>query len=278
MTMPLATISTVRHDTAPMRAVTQQAYGSVEVLDCRTVSRPTPGPGEVLVRVHAAGLDRGTWHLMTGLPRLVRLAMGLRRPRQPIVGRDLCGTVVEVGDGVTTVQVGQRVFGATSGSFAEYAVAKATKVSVAPQRATDEQAAVLGISGLTALQALDTARVTSGSRVLVIGASGGVGSYAVKLAVARGADVTAVCSAAKASTVREWGAQRVLDYAREAYTGLTYPTKKYYPTWVLEEDEPAVAAAIDAATLALGERPRVSRWNFSTSGFSWFCTAVARAL
>lgn len=200
---------------ASMTAVTQHAYGSAEVLQCRPVPVPVPGKGEVLLRVEAAALDRGTWHLMTGRPRMVRLAMGLRRPRQPIVGRDVAGTVVEVGPEATGLQPGQRVFGVARGSFADYATARVDKLAVVPSSATAAQAAALGISGLTALQALAAARLEPGQRVLVIGASGGVGSYAVKLAVARGADVTAVCSAAKAEVVRGWGAARVLDYRRD---------------------------------------------------------------
>ena len=198
-----------------MLAVTQDAYGPADVLRCTSVPRPTPKRGEVLLQVEAAGLDRGTWHLMTGTPRMVRLAMGLRRPRQPIIGRDVAGTVLEVGPEVTGLAPGQRVFGAAPGSFAQYATANPAKLAVAPTRATAAEAATLAISGLTALQALDAARVDAGQRVLVLGASGGVGSYAVKLAVARGADVTAVCSAAKAEVVRGWGANRVLDYARD---------------------------------------------------------------
>lgn len=208
---------------AVMQAVIQAGYGAADVLHRRTVARPTPKPDEVLLHVEAAGLDRGTWHLMTGMPRLVRLAIGLRRPRQPIVGRDVCGTVVEVGPEVTGLAPGQRVFGVAPGSFAEFATAKPAKLALAPDAASAAEAATLAISGLTAIQALDAARLEAGQRVLVIGASGGVGSYAVKLAVARGADVTAVCSAAKAEVVRGWGASRVLDYRRDDILATSEP-------------------------------------------------------
>lgn len=229
MATPLPVTAPATEATVPatMTAVTQHAYGSPEVLVLRAVPRPAPAADEVLIRVDAAGLDRGTWHVMAGLPRIARLGLGLRRPRQEIVGRDVTGTVVEVGGDSSGLIVGQRVFGAASGSFAQYARAKADRVAPAPTQASAEQAAVMAISGLTALQALDAARVDSGHRVLVIGASGGVGSYVVQLAAARGAVVTAVCSARKSELVRGWGAQRVLDYAvddvteaREAYDAI----------------------------------------------------------
>ena len=221
MSTPTETTTTV--STQTMLAVHQTAYGSADVLTCVQAPRPVPGRGEVLLQVQAAALDRGTWHLMTGLPRLVRLAIGVRRPRRPVVGRDVAGIIVEVGPEVTGFRVGQQVFGIAPGSFAQFATAKVTKLALAPLRATPAEAATLGISGLTALQALDAARVERGHRVLVIGASGGVGSFAVKLAVARGAVVTAVCSGAKADIVRGWGAERVLDYARDDITAGSEP-------------------------------------------------------
>ena len=204
--------------TAPpttMRAVVQDGYGTAEVL--RPAEVPVPGPlgaGEVLVRVHAAGLDRGTWHLMTGTPYAVRLAVGLRRPRQPVPGLDLAGIVVAVGATVTRFAPGDEVYGIGTGTFAEYAVARADKLAVKPAALTFEQAAVLPVSAITALHAVtDLAQVEPGQRVLVTGASGGVGSYAVQLAVSAGAEVTGVCSAGKADLVRSLGATRVLDYA-----------------------------------------------------------------
>lgn len=194
------------------RAVTQRRYGDSDVLRLETVDRPRPAKGEVLLRVHAAGLDRGTWHLMTGRPYVMRLALGLRAPRDPVVGRDVAGTVVEVGEGVTRFAVGDEVYGAARGSLAEHAVAREARLAPKPAGLGWEQAGVVPISGLTAIQAVEAARIGPGQRVLVLGASGGVGTYAVQLAVALGAEVTGVCSAAKADLVRSLGATSVLDY------------------------------------------------------------------
>jgi len=203
--------------TTTMRAVVQEAYGDAEVLHPGVLPLPRVlREDEVLVRVHAAGLDRGTWHLMTGTPYAVRLVMGVRRPRQPVPGLDLSGTVAEVGAEVTGFAPGDEVFGIGSGTFAEYAVAKAAKLAHKPAALTHEQAATVPVSGITALQAVtDLAKVQPGQRVLVTGASGGVGSYAVQIAVAAGAEVTGVCSAAKADLVRSLGASHVLDYAAD---------------------------------------------------------------
>ncbi len=197
-----------------MNAVVQRSYGGPEVLEPGRIPRPKPGRREVLLRVEAAALSRGTWHLMTGLPRLVRLASGVRRPRRPVPGMDVCGTVEAVGSDVAGLRIGDRVVGVAKGSLAEFTVAAEKNLATAPTRIDATHAATLTESGVTALQALDTARVTEGSRVLVIGASGGVGSFAVKMAVARGATVTAVCSEAKAPMVALWGAERVVDYRR----------------------------------------------------------------
>ena len=196
-----------------MRAVVQDGYGTSEVLQVDERPVPTVKADQVLVRVHAAGLDRGTWHLMTGTPYAVRLAMGLTRPRQPVLGRDLAGVVEAVGADVTRFAPGDEVFGMGAGTFAELAVAAETKLAHKPANLTFEQAAVVPISGGTALQALDTGRCAAGQRVLVTGASGGVGSYVVQLAVAMGAEVTGVASAAKLDLVRSLGATHVLDYA-----------------------------------------------------------------
>ncbi len=176
------------------------------------------------MRVHAAGLDRGTWHLMTGRPYLMRVVgMGFRGPKDPVPGRDLAGTVEAVGDKVTGFAVGDEVYGVGRGSFAQYAVAAEGKLAHKPTSLSFEQAAVVPISAGTALQALtDQGRIESGQRVLIIGASGGVGSYAVQLAKALGAEVTGVASTAKLDLVRSLGADHVLDYTREDYADGTH--------------------------------------------------------
>lgn len=205
-------------DPGTMRAVVQDEYGEArEVLRPATIARPVPGPGEVLLQVEAAGVDRGAWHLMTGLPYPIRLAgYGFRRPKTPVRGREVAGRVLALGPDVTTLQVGDEVFGVAEGCFAEYAVGPAAKLRPRPAALTAVQAAALPISGLTALQAVrDHGRVTAGQRVLVIGASGGVGSFAVQLAVAAGAEVTGVCTGAKAEFVRGLGAGHVIDHTRE---------------------------------------------------------------
>jgi NADPH:quinone reductase-like Zn-dependent oxidoreductase len=205
-------------EAASMRAVLQSGYGSTEVLRVGSVQRPKPGPGEVLVHVHAAGLDRGTWHLMTGRPYLMRImGFGFSAPNNPVPGRDVAGTVVEVGAGVTRFRAGDVVCGMGDGTFAEYASVREDKLSMKPAKLSLEQAAVLGISGGTALQACDAAEMRAGERVLVVGASGGVGTYAVQIAKALGAEVTGVCSSAKVAMVRSLGADRVIDYTREDF-------------------------------------------------------------
>ncbi|WP_300391275.1 NAD(P)-dependent alcohol dehydrogenase, partial [uncultured Nocardioides sp.] len=200
-----------------MRAVVQQGFGGTEQLSVQELPDPTPGEGEVLVRVTAAAVDRGTWHLLTGLPYVARPYVGLRSPRFPVVGRDVSGTVAAVGAGVTGYAVGDRVLGTADGSCAELAVVPVIRLVPLPEGLDPVASAALPISGLTALQGLAKAHrgdgVRTGDRVLVIGASGGVGSYAVQLAASAGAEVTGVASAAKADLVRDLGATRVLDYA-----------------------------------------------------------------
>ena len=199
---------------ATMRAVVQHAYGSVDDLELEIVDRPTIAADEVLIEVHAAGVDRGVWHLMTGTPYLIRIAgFGLTKPKQPIQGMDVAGRVVDLGADITRFSLGDDVFGIASGSFAEYAVAKADKLALKPSTATFDQAAASAISGITALQALtDVGELEAGQDVLVIGASGGVGTFAVQLAKALGAHVTGVASTAKVDLVRSLGADHVIDY------------------------------------------------------------------
>lgn len=202
----------------PMRALLQSGYGSAEVLHLGERARPKPGKGEVLVEVRAAGIDRGTWHLMTGRPYLMRImGFGFVGPKNPVPGLDVSGVVREVGSSVTRFRPGDEVFGIAQGSFAEFAVAREDKLAAKPQGLSFEEAAVLGVSGLTALGALDAAAVQAGERVLIIGASGGVGTMAVQLAKALGAEVIGVCSTVKVELVRGLGAERVIDYRQEDF-------------------------------------------------------------
>lgn len=198
-----------------MQAIVQDRYGPAEVLQLGEIGRPQVADGRVLVRVRAAGVDRSVWHLMTGEPYLLRLAYGLRRPRHPVRGSEFAGVVEEVGGGVTGLRPGDEVMGICTGSFAEYALAPADRLVPKPASISFEQAAAVPISGCTALQALrDRGRVRTGQRVLVIGASGGVGTFAVQLATAFGAEVTGVCAGDAAELVRSLGAVDVLDYTR----------------------------------------------------------------
>ena len=201
-----------------MRAVAQRSYGSAEVLSIETIDRPTIADDEVLIEVVAAGLDRGVWHLMTGLPYLIRImGYGFTKPKNPVLGADVAGRVVEIGNKVTRFAVGDKVFGIANGSFAELATAKESKLVPKPDNCSFEDVAVSTISGITALQALTTVgRVEAGQRVLVIGASGGVGSFAVQLAKAFGATVTGVASTTKLDAVRALGADHVIDYTTTA--------------------------------------------------------------
>lgn len=200
-----------------MKAVVQDAYGSADVLELRDVDTPEVGDDEVLVRVHAAGVDRGVWHLMTGLPYLVRVAgVGVRRPKVKVRGREVAGTVEAVGKDVTRFRPGDEVMGTCYGSFAGYAAASEKRLAPKPANLTFEQAAAVPISGSTALQALrDQGRIEDGDTVLILGASGGVGTFAVQLAKAFGGEVTGVCSTSKVDLVRSLGADHVVDYDRD---------------------------------------------------------------
>lgn len=202
-----------------MKAVVRDMYGPAGVLQTRDIDKPQIGDDEVLVRVHAAGVDRGVWHVMTGLPYPIRLAgYGLRAPNNPVIGSDVAGVVEAVGKNVTRFQPGDEVFGIGNGTFAEYARALEEKLAPKPANLTFEQAAVVAISGLTALQGLrDHGRVEPGQKVLIIGASGGVGTFAVQIAKALGAHVTGVCSTMKVDMVRSIGADHVIDYTREDF-------------------------------------------------------------
>jgi NADPH:quinone reductase-like Zn-dependent oxidoreductase len=201
-----------------MKAIVQDRYGAPDVLELREVDRPAAGDGEVLVRVRAASINPYDWHVVTGTPYLMRIASGLSRPKQKIPGLDLAGQVEAVGPGVSGFRPGDEVFGARAGSFAEYVCARADGVAPKPSNLTFEQAAAVPVAGLTALQGLrDQGRIQAGQKVLIIGASGGVGTFAVQLAKGFGAHATGVCSARNADLVRALGADRVIDYAREDF-------------------------------------------------------------
>jgi NADPH:quinone reductase-like Zn-dependent oxidoreductase len=217
-TMSLAEQSTKPHprtDRATMKAIVQDTYGSADVLELRDIEVPAVGDDDVLVRVRAAGVEIGVWHVMAGKPYLLRImGFGLRKPKVAVRGRDVAGVVEAVGKNVTRFQPGDEVFGTADGSFAEYASAPASRLAQKPANLTFEQAAVVPISGGTALQGLRKGNVLPGQRVLVVGASGGVGSFAVQLAKAFGARVTGVASTGKMDLVRSLGADDVIDYTQ----------------------------------------------------------------
>jgi NADPH:quinone reductase-like Zn-dependent oxidoreductase len=200
-----------------VKALVHDSYGPPEVLRLEEVAKPTPGSGEVLIRVHASAVDQGLWHLVTGLPYLIRATpFGLRGAKPRVRGMDVAGQVEAVGPDVTRFRPGDEVYGTSDGSFAEYACAKQDRLAHKPANLSFEQAAAVPVAGCTALQALrDSGRLQAGQTVLVIGASGGVGTFAVQLAKALGAHVTGVCSTAKADLVRSIGADEVVDYTSE---------------------------------------------------------------
>jgi NADPH:quinone reductase-like Zn-dependent oxidoreductase len=203
-----------------MKALTQDRYGPPDVLRFSDIAKPAPGDDEVLIKVRAAGVDPGVWHITAGMPYLIRLmGFGFRAPKVR-TRADVSGEVEAVGRNVTRFKPGDEVFGALDGGFAEYACGKADRLTPKPKSLTFEEAAVLPTSGTSALQAVrDHGQLKAGQRVLVIGAAGGVGSYSVQLSKAFGAGhVTAVCSGGKADLVREIGADEVIDYTREDFT------------------------------------------------------------
>lgn len=203
-----------------MKAIVHDEYGTAEGLELKDIDDPEVGPKDVLVKVHAAGLDRGVWHVMTGLPYPIRLAgFGLRAPKNPVLGTDVAGVVEAVGEEVTAFRPGDRVFGVAKGSYAEYAVVTADKIAPMPANLGFEEAAVVPTSAATALQALNKGGVRVGHKVLITGASGGVGTFAVQLAKAMGAEVTGVCSASKVELVRSIGADHVVDYETTDFAG-----------------------------------------------------------
>jgi NADPH:quinone reductase-like Zn-dependent oxidoreductase len=202
-----------------MRAIVYRRYGPPDVLQCEEVEKPTVGDNQVLIKVRAASVNPYDWHFMRGEPYLLRLMAGPRKPRDTRLGVDVAGEVEAVGTNVTRFKPGDQVFGMGRGAFAEYACAAESALVMKPENVTFEQAASAGIAALTALQGLrDKGRVQPGQKVLVNGAAGGVGTYAVQIAKALGAGVTGVCSSRNVETVRSIGADRVIDYTREDFT------------------------------------------------------------
>jgi NADPH:quinone reductase-like Zn-dependent oxidoreductase len=202
-----------------MKAIVQDRYGLADVLEFRDIEDPVVGDGDVLVRVHAAGCGPDVWHLMTGMPYMARLAIGFRRPKLGVRGWDVAGTVEAVGASVTGFRPGDEVMGTAEGSFAELAITQPDKLVPKPTGLTFEQAAAVPVSGTTALRAVrDEGKVQPGQKVLIVGAAGGVGTLAVQIAKAYGAEVTGVCSTSKVDLVRSIGADDVIDYTREDFS------------------------------------------------------------
>jgi NADPH:quinone reductase-like Zn-dependent oxidoreductase len=209
-----------------MKAMVIERYGTPDVLSLVDIEQPVPGDRQVLVRVHAAGVNPYDWHHLTGTPYFMRSSSGLRRPKARVLGLDLAGTVEAVGPGVTRFAVGDEVFGTRAGSFAEYVCVTEDGVLLPkPANLSFEQAAAVPLAGISALQALRRhGHIRAGQQVLVIGAAGGIGTFAVQLARAFGAEVTAVCSTGNMELVHGIGAHRVIDYTRDDFsrTGHTY--------------------------------------------------------
>ena len=202
-----------------MKAIVARSYGPPEILRCEEVEEPVPGPGEVLIAVKAAGLNMLDRHMTRGTPFFGRLFLGLRRPKNGRVGRDVAGIVEEAGTGVTRFKPGDAVFGACRGALAERACAGEANLAIKPANVSFEQAGAVAVAGLTALQGLrDAGRIAAGQKILINGASGGIGTFAVQIAKAFGAEVTGVCSAANLDLVRSIGADRVIDYGKEDFT------------------------------------------------------------
>jgi len=202
-----------------MQALVQDRYGSAAVLETREIDKPAIGEHEVLLRVRAAGVNPADWAIMSGLPYIARPVYGLRKPKHIVRGTDVAGVVEAVGPGVSRFQVGDEVFGWCTGSYAEYAAAAEDALALKPAKLTFEQAAAVPMAGFVALQALrDHGHVTAGQKVLINGASGGIGTFAVQIAKSLGAEVTGVCSTRNVEMVRSIGADHVIDYTKEDFT------------------------------------------------------------
>jgi len=208
-----------------MKAMVQDTYGTAEVMELRNIDKPEIGDNEVLIRIRAAGVNPADWAIMSGLPYVARPVYGLRKPKISVRGTDVAGTVEAVGTSITRFRVGDDVYGSSKGSYAEYAAAAEDQLAPKPANLTFEQAAAVPMAGLVALQAVrDHGKVRAGQKVLINGASGGIGTFAVQIAKALGAEVTAVVSTRNLDLVRSIGADHVIDYTKEDFTqnGLQY--------------------------------------------------------
>jgi NADPH:quinone reductase-like Zn-dependent oxidoreductase len=218
-TNPCEPAPAVTAGTETMKAIVYRCYGSPDVLTFEDIEKPAPADDQVLVRVHAAAVNPYDWHHMRGSPYLLRLSTGLGSPENIRLGSDFSGTVVEVGESVTEFQPGDEVFGGAAGAYAEYVAANTRAIARKPASVSFEEAASLPIAAITALQALrDHGQLQAGQKILINGASGGVGTYAVQIAKSMGAEVHGVCSTRNVEMVRELGADNVFDYRNEDYT------------------------------------------------------------
>jgi len=244
-----------------MKAIVQDRYGSADVLRLEDIDTPVVRGGDVLIRVGAASAFIGDWHMMTGTPYAIRMVSGLRAPKQHVLGQDLAGTAEAVGDGVTGFRSGDEVFGAGVGAFAEYATARPDRLAPKPTNLSFEEAATVPTTGCTALQGIrDVGKVQAGQRVLVIGAAGGVGSFAVQIAKAFGAHVTGVCSTSKIELVRSIGADEVIDYTQEEIVDGTRRYEVIFDTAGNREASYLRQAITSKGTLVLAGGEGGGRW------------------
>jgi len=205
-------------DAVRMKAIVYRQYGSPDVLKVEEVAKPTPAHNELLIKVHAASVNPLEWHFMRGTPYVMRLQVGMGRPKFTRLGVDFSGTVEAIGKDVKLFKVGDAIFGAADGALAEYVTSTEVGLSLKPTNMTFQQSASVPIAGITALQGLRAGQVRPGQKILINGASGGVGTFAVQIAKSLGADVTGVCSTGNVEMVRSIGADRVIDYTKEDYT------------------------------------------------------------
>ena len=212
-----------------MHAIVYHRYGTPDVLEFQEIATPTPAEDQVLIRVHAASVNPYDWHFLRGTPAPLRLMTGVRRPKFPRLGADVAGVVEAVGAKAATFKVGDAVFGAGKGSFGEFACAEALQLAIKPAEVSFEEAACLPIAGITALQGVrDKGQVQAGQNVLINGAAGGVGTFAVQIAKWLGARVTGVCSSRNVELVRSLGADAVIDYSREDFAKTTKPYDVFF--------------------------------------------------